>query len=377
MYVAAVSSMWAIGLIMGGPIGSIFARNLSWRWAMYFPIPCVGVAFISALVCVPNYVFVLPQVSILQRLSHIDALGILLNVIVPLLFAIAVTFPNVVWNWSPGSFLVLWTIFGILLAFWVVQQYWCLLTRSEERAIPIRILHRVDLLPIWVSTACAGSTYAIIIYYTPLFYAFSQGLDAIAQTIRMLPFTVVFIFTAMLTGRLLPVIKRYGIIYVFGGFIASSGSVIMAAIMSSDSVTDSQIMGLEALIGIGLGLQFQHGLAISEIVNKTRKDRVDSLLVCNMAQMGGIAVTLAIAGSLYQNVGYDLLSSALENEALSHQEIREALAGVSSTVWKNPLLLEKATEAIATVVSREFFIPTSAGLLCFLCGLCMSGRILE
>ncbi|OAQ60188.1 efflux pump antibiotic resistance protein [Pochonia chlamydosporia 170] len=377
MYVAAVSSVWAIGLIIGGPIGSIFARDFNWRWAIYFPIPCVGAALILGVLCIPNYSFVFPQVSILQRLMHIDPLGLLLNMLVPFLFAIAVTFPNVVWDWLPGSYSVLWTIFGLFCTFWIAQQHWCLLTRPEERALPIHILPRTDLLPIWISTACAGSTYAITIYYTPLFYAFCQGLDAIDQMVKLLPFTLIFIFTAMLTGRLLSVMKLYGVIYVSGGFIVANGSVIMAALMSKKTVTGSQIMGLEALIGVGLGLHFQHGLAISDIINKSRQDRIDSLLICNMAQMGGIAVTLAVAGSLFQNIGYDLLLDALGQGAFSPHEIREALAGVTSTVRKNPLLLEKATEAVAVAISREFFISTSAGLICLFCGLCMSGKFLD
>jgi hypothetical protein len=193
----------------------------------------------------------------------------------------------------------------------------------------------------------------------------------------MLPFTITFIFTAMLTGRLLQIIKRYGVVYILGGFIVANGSVIMAALMSKNTITNSQVMGLEALMGVGLGLQFQHGLAISDVINKSRQDRIDSLLMCNMAQMGGIAITLAVAGSIFQNLGYDLLSDTLGQGIFSPHEIREALAGVSSTIWRDPLILKRAMEVVAVVIAREFLISTTAGLLCFFCGLCMVGKMLE
>jgi hypothetical protein len=282
------------------------------------------------------------------------------------------TFSGPIWSWNSGAAIAMWVVFAVVTVFWAVQQWFCILTTPAQRALPVHILPRRDLIPIWVASGCAGVTYAITLYYTPLFFAFARGLGAIPQTVRLLPFILVFIVIIMMTGRMLPLIGRYNLIYIVGGALTLAGGAAMASTMSSN-VSDAQVMGLEALIGIGLGMHFQHGVGISNVINKDPRARLDSVVICNMAQMGAIAIILAVAGSIFQNVGYQLLVEALGKGNYSDNEIREALAGVSSVVWQSsdPEVVHRAVSAVADVISREFYIVVASGTTCLACGLLM------
>ncbi|KAF7546823.1 hypothetical protein G7Z17_g8169 [Cylindrodendrum hubeiense] len=333
--------VWAIGLVTGGPIGSAFAENstTTWRWAFYINLPFISVAAILACFCLPSHSLA-PDIPVWQRLLKIDPLGILLHMASGVLFAIAVTFSGSVWDWGSGASIAVWIVFGVVFIFWGIQQYFCIFTTPEERSFPVHILSRRDLIPIWIACGCATASYAIALYYTPLFFAFARAL-----------------------------IGHYNIIYIIGGGVALAAGAAMSCILDVDT-PQSQVMALEALIGIGVGMTFQHGIAISNVINKNQRDRVDSLTICNMFQMGGISLILAVAGAIFHNVGHKLLVEALGDDAdrYSDHDINEALAGVSSVIWESedPKVLRGGIEAVAKVIAREFYIVVAFGSLILL-----------
>lgn len=374
---ALMSTCWAIGLVLGGPIGSAFASNVTWRWAFYLNLPWIGLCALIAAVLMPSYSLA-PPVSLGQRLRKIDPLGIIGNMAAPVLFAIAMTFSGPIWAWDDARTIVIWVVFGVVFVAWIAQQYFCVFTSPQERAFPMHILPRRDLIPIWIGTGCAGASYAITLYYTPLFFAFVKGSSEMQQTVRLLPFILVFIVIVLTTGATLPAIGRYQIIYIVGGIFTLAGAASMAALMDDDTA-ESLVMGLEAVIAIGLGMHWQHGASICNVINKEPKSKVDSIVLITMAQMGGIAVALAMGGAIYQNVGFNLLSDALAGQDYSDHDIREALAGVSSRVWnsRDPVVLARGVEAVAKVIAREFWIVAAGGALCLVCGLLMKREKLD
>lgn len=112
-------------------------------------------------------------------------------------------------------------------------------------------------MSVWIASACAGSAYAITLIYTPLlFLAFTRGADALRQSVRLLPFTLPFIATLLLTGSLLPIVRRYKLIYVAAGVATVGVSAAMAVTLSDRTSSDARVLGLEALLGISLGLHF-------------------------------------------------------------------------------------------------------------------------
>ena len=375
-----MSAMWAVGLVIGGPIGSAFAENpnATWRWAFYLNLPFVGLGLILGIICVPSHSLA-RNIPVLQRLARMDPVGVLFNMAAPILFAIAATFSGPIWAWGSGASIAAWVVFGVVFAAWILQQHFCVLTTPEERAFPMHMLPRLDLLPIWIASGCSGAAYAVTLYYIPLFFAFARGHGAMEQTVRMLSFILVFIAIVLCTGAVLPVVGRYKIIYIIAGSATLAGAAAMAVTMDSN-VSEAQVMGLEALIGVGLGMHFQHGLGISNVINNDNpRARVDSSIICNMVQMGGIAVVLALAGCIFQNVGFDLLAGAIGTADYTEQDLREALAGVSSVVWqtRDPDVVARGIEAVTEVIADEFYIVVASGALCLLCALCMKGEKLD
>ncbi|KAL2816035.1 major facilitator superfamily domain-containing protein [Aspergillus cavernicola] len=375
-----LSAVWAIGLVVGGPIGSALASNsnTTWRWAFYMNLPWVGFSLALSLFCIPSK-YLGPDIPVIQRLTKIDPLGVSLNMASPILFALALEFSGSIWTWSSGPTIAVWILFALVTVAWVLQQSLSLFTTPDQRAIPVHLIKRLDLLPLWVASGCAGASYAVTLYYTPLFFAFARGRNAMEQTTRLLPFILVFIVVVILVGGSLPIIGRYATIYLLAGIFTISGAAAMASTMSP-TISESVIMALEALIGIGLGCSFQHGVGISNVIlAKNPQDRVDSAILFNMSQMGAIAIALAVAGSIFQNVGFSLLNDALGGRGYSESELRAALAGVSSVVWasRDPEVIRRGVEAVSTVIAREFYLVVAGGAICLVCAAGMKWEKLD
>ena len=386
---ARMSAMWAVGVVVGAPIGSAFVANptLTWRWALYINIPFVGLGLAIAAFCAPSHVFSTDPMR--ARLYQLDPVGIFLNMLTPSLFALALTLSGPVWAWGSSSSISFWIAFGVCFVMWVVQQYFCLFTTRPDRAMPLHILSRHDLQPLWIASACAGSTYAVTLYYTPLFFAFARVFGPLEQTVRFLPFILVFILIVLLTGAALPRVgRRYGLVYIAAGVITLSAGVAITITLRED-VSDVQVMALCAVIGCGLGLHFQSAGIIHSVneafhnrhtamasSDQLRRDQFDSITVLNFAQMGGIAVTLAAASAVFENVGYNSLVNALGDTEYSRHQVREALAGVSSSFWQSaePAVLERSLEAVTRVIAKEFYIVAASAAFCLVCGLIMTNN---
>ncbi|EXK24363.1 hypothetical protein FOMG_18900 [Fusarium oxysporum f. sp. melonis 26406] len=236
---------------------------------------------------------------------------------------------------------------------------------------------RRHMIPLWVASGCAGATYAIMLYYMPLFYAFSKGLSALQQTVRLLPFVLPFIVTVVIIAACLPRVKHYGLIYLAGGAI-TLGSATALATTLAPNVSESKVMGFTALVGVGLGLHFQHSNAISNRIHKDLRDRIEGAALLNMSLMGGISMALIIAGAVYENRGMSLLKSALGPFDYDEGGLREALAGVSRDTGGGDeahSMIAYGANATCKAIALLFYIVASSGALCLACGvLAVFGR---
>ncbi|KAL2857271.1 major facilitator superfamily domain-containing protein [Aspergillus pseudoustus] len=380
--IGALSGAWAVGFIIGGPIGAAVAENsrTSWRWVFYLNLPWMGLALLISILCFP-LTYLGPDILLTSRLLQADPLGIALNMATPVLFSVALEFSGPVWAWnSSGPAITVWVLFSVMLAAWILQQAFCVGTTPEQRAIPVHLLPRLNLVPLWIASGCVAVAYAITLYFIPLFFAFARGLDPMQQTVYTLPFILTFITAVVLVGAVLPLVGRhYYLFYIFASAATTSAAAGLAAILDA-STPDSQIMGLAAVIGLGLGASFQHGVGISNTQTKTTRDRVDSATLLLLAQMGTIAISLPIAGCILQNMGEAKLADALRGIPgleLSREEVLQTLAGASSVLsgaggeGLSAEQLARAVDAVTRVLARDFWLVVAEGVACFLCGVGM------
>lgn len=172
-----VGLSWVVGLLIGPIIGALFAENehLTWRWAFYILLP-----FLLVVVAPPAATIAPPPPrdshrSFLANLAKLDWAGFVLHSASLTLFSCVTVFSGLTWPWNSSAAIVMWTITGLVIVAYIVQQKFCLLTTPEHRLIPLEVFAERTVLLVCINTCMMAVGYAMSIYYTPLFFSFARG----------------------------------------------------------------------------------------------------------------------------------------------------------------------------------------------------------
>ncbi|KAH8653283.1 major facilitator superfamily domain-containing protein [Ilyonectria robusta] len=376
LYNALIGLSWGVGAILGPVIGGAFSVSAAtWRWAFYINLPL-------AALFAPVYFFVFPSfnprkdISQVEKLQEIDCIGAVLNGAVFVLFIIVVTFSGSTFPWNSGSAIALWVVWGVCLVTYVLQQYFSILTTPDRRIFPLHFLGPPSLVLLYVTTAGAAAANGIALYYIPLFFQFTRGDTALQAAVRLLPLVIVFILSVMVAGASLPLTGRYSIFYVVGGALVIAGGALMFTVDVGTST--GKIYGFEVLLAAGTGLPFQTAYAVAASKVHER-DRANAIGFINVAQIGTVAISLTIAGSLFQNLGFNSLKSAFAGYGFPDDYIRSALSGTVSPIFSSadPVVVALAVSSVADTIRRIFGAVTAGGAVLFVGGLLMPWEKLD
>ncbi|CAJ2502509.1 Uu.00g099030.m01.CDS01 [Anthostomella pinea] len=368
---ASLEAFFAVGLILGPAIGGAFAdsEHATWRWAFYFALPLCAIGLVLLIISFPKYR--VPTTKSVTQFREIDWIGNFLHMGTFLLFGSASLFSGGNWPWNSGSAIAIWIVFSVVAIAYVVQQTFSIGTAPERRIFPCYLMGNRTVLLTFICTGCAAMVYGVTLYYTPIFYAFTHNRGPLEAAVRLLPFISVFIVMIFVAGGLLPVVRVYMPFYVAGAVFILVGGGLFHTIKPSTS--ESAVMGFSALIGGGVGIIWQLAIPLCSVVLQEPEERLDQAALHNMAQLGGTAIALSIAGAVYQNVGLQLLKDAVGFMGFSDHEIRELLAGVYSPILAggNPAVLALVVDAVTETIVRCFYLLIAAGAVCFVAACCL------
>ena len=316
-----------------------------------------------------------PQENIGKGLLKIDWVGGVLHATTIVLFDAACIFSGSTLAWDSGV-IAIWVLCGVVAITYGLQQYFSIFTTPDNRTLPIGALSTRTGILVTACTLSACCGYGVPLNYLPLYYAFTRGDSAIQAAIHMLPFIGLYIVGAISSGMVLPKVRRYAVIYLIGGIMMTAGAASMMSVNANTSL--SQTMGISTLVGFAVGFSNQLGATVLAIV-LPEKIRMQSSIVMTLNLYTGTTVSLAIAGCIFQNIGFDFLSEALQGENLSNSQIHNALAGKESPVWAllSPSALDAAVSAVTKAIIRLFYISTAGGALMVILALCMKWEALE
>jgi hypothetical protein len=326
--------------------------------AFYINLPIAGLLL-------PIYILVFPSLNPRpdltnkEKFASIDWVGAILNAAAFVLFIVVVCFSGSTYAWGSGQSIALWVTFGACLIAFVLQQTFSIFTTTENRLFPVHFLKSRTLVLLFVATSGGASAQGITLYYTPLFFQFTRGDSALRAAVCLLPFICVFSFFVMATGASLPIVGRYQLYYLVGGCLILTGTSLLYTINITTS--RGRIYGYEVMVAAGTGLVWQNAYAVA-VAKVSPRDSSKALGFINLAQLGTTAIALAIAGSLFQNLGFRELHKAFAGYPYPDNYIRSALAGRISPVFSSAddTVIHIAITAVAETI-RKMFAPAMAG----------------
>jgi len=286
------------------------------------------------------------------------------------IFMIVVTFGGSIYAWDSPASIALWVIFGVCLITFILQQYFLIFTTEDRRIFPAHFLKSRTLVLLYLATGGAGAAQATTLYYTPLYFQFTRGDSALQAAVRLLPFICTFILFVMVAGGSLPIVGRYNLYYIIGGCLIVAGAAPLCTI--DETTSAGRIYGFEVLMATGIGLVFQNAYSVA-VAKVPAKDQAKVIGFINVAQIGTIAISLSIVGSLFQNLGFSSLEKGFAGYPIPKEYIRSALAGRISPIFSSadPETIHIAIVAIADTIRRIFGTVVAAGALIVISGLLM------
>ncbi|KXJ93653.1 major facilitator superfamily domain-containing protein [Microdochium bolleyi] len=382
---AMVGACFAIGLLTGPLIGGGFTENLqaTWRWAFYIVIVMGAVALAINIVTYPRF-RVPSSKSKATRLREVDWLGCVLHMATLVLLGFATIGGGSTWPWGSGSATAIYVVFGVVLVAYILQQTFSIGTAPDRRILPIAAFTTSpSVLLVTICNVCAAMAYGVTLYYTPLYFAFTRGENPVAAAVRLLPFIGTFIIMIFVAGGALPKVRYYMVFFVTGAVLLLLGSGLWQLVRPD--TPESSVLGFEALIGLGCGLVWSLGMPVASVL-LPKSMQFDVAMMYNLSQLGAVAVSLSIAGAVFQNVGRSFVQDAVERggggATFSDHEYLELLTGVSSDLIVragqiDPALAADVVAAVTAVIVRLFWIVFAAGLLSLGCAALMKFEALD
>ncbi|KAF3063020.1 hypothetical protein N5P37_011349 [Trichoderma harzianum] len=366
LYIAGTGVSWGVGTILGPIIGGAFAESsATWRWAFYINL------VIFAVTC-PVYIFAIPSLDpqptlkLFQRLAAVDWLGTVLNAAIYAVWVLALTFGGAEWAWDDGRTIACFVTCGVLIILFGLQQRFKVFTTKAQRIFPAGFLESRSLVLQHFATACTTTTIFAPVYYIPLFFQFTRDDGAISAAVRLLPFICVTIFCIMFNGTLMPKFGYYQPWYIFGGIMITIGGALMFTVDSTTAT--SKVYGYSVILAIGTGVANQAAYSVTPV--KVAMDPrfgpqmiPDAIGFINMAQIGAAVHALAISGTVFQNLAFQYLQSALAGYGYSDAQLHGAIAGTQSQLLAQATdaVRALALEAIVKAMSRVYILVIVAG----------------
>ncbi|KAI1394199.1 MFS gliotoxin efflux transporter glia [Hypoxylon trugodes] len=248
---------YGLASALGPPIGGAFTERVTWRWCFYINLPVGGVtaAVILRFFHLPSAAKT-PDVSLREKLLHIDPIGIALAMGAIVCFILGLQNAGTTQAWNSSQvvgLLVGFVAIAVALFFWeiFVGEYAMLLPRLfKKRALwstaPYQFFFMGD--------------FNMLLYYLPIYFQSIRGADPIMSGVDNLPFVISIGIFCVVGGLVVAKTGHAAPTMFIGAAVATVGCGLLYT-YDIDTSTGKWI-GYQILTGSAMAFSSQNALNI-------------------------------------------------------------------------------------------------------------------
>ncbi|RMD44861.1 hypothetical protein DV735_g318, partial [Chaetothyriales sp. CBS 134920] len=271
----------------------------------------------------------------------------------------AINFRGNLYAWNDGREIALWTVGGVLLLLFGLQQAFKIGTTFEHRIFPADLLQMRIMWLLFALMSAAATCVFVPTFYIPILFQFVRGDSPLTAGVRLLPFICTMVFMGLLNGAFM---SKVGYAMVLGRRHPHHHRRSSDVYHGGGNPSNAQVYGYSVLIGIGAGMFIQTGFAVAQA--KVPKERAaDAAGFIALAQNLGIVLALAISGAIFQNKAIENLQQVFPD--LPSSALHDAISGAGSDLLKQlpPDAQTKVLGAILNAISYPYILVITAGAM--------------
>jgi EmrB/QacA subfamily drug resistance transporter len=315
-----------------GPLlGSLVTDTTRWRWVFYVNLPLGILALVALLVYLPHNISIRnTRYTGWAAVRRIDFVGAILAAAATICLLLGLTWGgNQTYDWSSVQVISALIASGVLYAvFFIAERF------AAEPVLPLALFRNRVFAAASVLSLLQLMVLVGLIIYLPLFLQGVLGESATYSGAVITPLTLSSVIGASAAGAVVAIFKRYQLVTIIGGIIATAGVFLLAQMTISTNLLQAAIF--MAIAGIGLGVFFSVlTLAAQNALPRTSLG-VGTGAVRFLGQLGGV-LGVAIVGSVVNST----LASDIVKRLPAQTVQRLTPAGVKFAT--NPQVLVNST----------------------------------
>jgi hypothetical protein len=289
-----------------------------------------------------------------------DWLGIIIFIGAFVMGIMAISFGGSVYAWNDSRVIGMFVGSGVTFVLFFCQQGFMWLTSYTGRIFPMQYLKNKEMVLLFIETAAAGTSSFVPIYFIPLYFQFVKGDGALDAGVRLLPFIVPMVVFNLVNGVGMSALGYYMPWYVFGGALVLVGGALLKVVNLSTSV--GHIYGALVVGGIGTGVFSQAGFSVAQsLVPPEEIPMAVGFMTC--AQVGGSAIALSIANTIFLNRATALVTQLLPGEPVD--AVQAMISGSNRALLDglDGALRTEVLNAVVTSITDALTLDLTAGAL--------------
>lgn len=326
-YAAILSSVSALGSLVGPLIGGAFSERVSWRWIFLINVPFGFAVCILLLVSIPNG---FPYQG--QEISHsrtgvrdsplasarsLDILGSFCLLGASLLLVTALLEAGATFTWRSAPTISLFTLSGILWIAFLLQE--CHLSRSRykitEPIFPWEFFKNRAWMGTLLLSMFSGAPYIVAIIDIPQRFQ-TFGVNEFGAGVRLIPFNLLIALGAVVVNIIAGKSRIPPIFLLLVGVVCQVIGVCLLSSITTTTTVPSAIYAYQILTGLGIGIMFGLCLVLPPAVIDNKDFALCAGAVLQFRVFGG-ALGLAVASTVGNNYITTQLQHLLPPDQLS------------------------------------------------------------